>query len=71
MYPSIFSLSVANIGHLKSRVSGLLHVGIVGGAIIPMCQSIIADTMGIRLSYLLPASLYLIVVLYTVVFSSR
>lgn len=66
MYPSIFSLAVKNLGSLKSKGSGLLHTGVVGGAIIPLVQGIIADHTGVLASYWLPAALYSFIVFYAV-----
>ena len=64
MYPSIFSIAVENLGPLKAKASGLLHMGIVGGAIVPLLQGILADHIGVVASYWLPAMLYVFICFY-------
>src|SRR5271155_1236706 len=41
MFPSIFSLGVAELGPLTGIGSGLLNMAIVGGAILPVIQGVI------------------------------
>src|SRR5215472_5176668 len=43
MFPSIFTLGVAELGPLTGDGSGILIMAIVGGAIIPVAQGWIAD----------------------------
>ena len=38
MFPTIFSLGVAELGPLTGNGSGLLNMAIVGGAILPVIQ---------------------------------
>jgi len=38
MFPSIFSLGVAELGSLTVSGSGILNMAIVGGAILPVAQ---------------------------------
>ena len=38
MFPTIFSLGVAELGPLTGNASGLLNMAIVGGAVLPMIQ---------------------------------
>ncbi len=54
MFPSIFTLGVAELGPLTGDGSGVMIMAIVGGAIIPVAQGWIADHIGIP-SRLLPA----------------
>lgn len=58
MFPVIFSLSIAGLGKITSRASGLLVMMIVGGAIIPLLQGILADTVGIHQSFLITVLCY-------------
>ncbi|WP_051901945.1 glucose/galactose MFS transporter, partial [Photobacterium sanctipauli] len=39
MYPVIFSLALAKVGHLKERASGMLVMAGAGGAIVPLIQT--------------------------------
>ena len=43
MFPSIFTLGVAELGPLTGDGSGIMIMAIVGGAIIPLAQGAIAD----------------------------
>src|SRR3984893_9013889 len=55
MFPTIFSLGVAELGPLTGNGSGLLNMAIVGGAILPLIQGVIADRVGIHHAFFLPA----------------
>lgn len=46
MWPAIFSLAIAGLGKYTSKGSGALMMGVVGGAIIPLAQGIMADAVG-------------------------
>lgn len=54
MWPSIFALAIAGLGKYASQGSAFLIMMILGGAIIPPVQGILADTSGIHLSYIVP-----------------
>ena len=54
MWPCIFSLSITGLGKYTSQGSSFLIMMILGGAIIPPVQGILADTSGIHLSYVIP-----------------
>src|ERR1700687_3845982 len=58
MFPSIFTLGINGLGSLTGKGSGLLIAAIVGGAIIPEIQGIIADRIGIHHAFFLPAICY-------------
>ncbi len=64
MFPSIFTLGIAGLGHLTSKGSGLLVMAIVGGAIIPELQGAIADRIGIHHAFVLPVLCYLYIAFY-------
>ncbi len=64
MFPSIFTLGIAGLGPLTSRGSGLLVMAIVGGAIIPYVQGLLADKIGIHHAFLLPVLCYLYIAFY-------
>jgi FHS family L-fucose permease-like MFS transporter len=64
MFPSIFTLGVAELGPLTGDGSGLLNMAIVGGAIIPVIQGYFADKMGIHHAFFLPVVCYLFIVYY-------
>jgi MFS transporter, FHS family, L-fucose permease len=51
MFPNIFTLSISGLGNQTSRGSGLLVMAIVGGAIVPLIQGLIADRFGVQASF--------------------
>jgi FHS family L-fucose permease-like MFS transporter len=64
MFPTIFSLGVAELGPLTGNASGVLNMAIVGGAILPVVQGIIADRVGIHHAFFLPVLCYLYILFY-------
>ena len=64
MFPTIFTLAVAELGPLTGRGSGLLVQAIVGGAVIPVLMGYLADRFGIHHSLLLPLLCYLFIIFY-------
>ena len=70
MFPSIFTLGVAELGPLTGDGSGVMIMAIVGGAIIPVAQGWIADHIGIHHAFFLPVICYLYI-LYFALSGSR
>jgi FHS family L-fucose permease-like MFS transporter len=64
MFPSIFSLGVAELGPLTGNGSGILNMAIVGGAILPVTQGVIADHLGLHHAFILPVICYLYILFY-------
>jgi len=64
MFPTIFSLGVAELGPLTGSGSGILTMAIVGGAVLPMIQGVIADHVGIHHAFFLPLLCYLYILFY-------
>jgi MFS transporter, FHS family, L-fucose permease len=67
MFPTIFSLGEAELGPLSGTGSGLLNMAIVGGAIIPVIQGVIADHVGLHHAFVLPVLCYLYILYYALV----
>ncbi|MEQ3513889.1 sugar MFS transporter [Pseudoalteromonas sp. BZB3] len=61
MFPTIFSLAINKLGDAASHGAGLLCLAIVGGAIVPLFQGMLADVVGVQLSFLLPALCYVFI----------
>ena len=59
MFPTIFTLAVKGLGSLTSKGSGLVCQAIVGGALIPLLQGVVADMVGIQLSFIVPMLCYI------------
>jgi MFS transporter, FHS family, L-fucose permease len=64
MFPTIFSLGVAELGPLTGSGSGILTMAIVGGAVLPLIQGVIADHVGIHHAFFLPLLCYLYILFY-------
>jgi len=64
MFPTIFSLGVAELGPLTGNGSGVLNMAIVGGAIVPLIQGVIADHIGIHHAFFIPVTCYLYILYY-------
>jgi FHS family L-fucose permease-like MFS transporter len=71
MFPTIFSLALRDLGKYTSKGSGLLCLAIVGGAIIPVLQGKVADTIGLQISFVIPAVCYLFIAYYGLVGSQH
>jgi FHS family L-fucose permease-like MFS transporter len=58
MFPTIFSMALHGLGKFTGQGSGILCMAIVGGALVPFAQGLLADTIGLQLSFLVPAACY-------------
>jgi FHS family L-fucose permease-like MFS transporter len=64
MFPSIFTLGVAELGPLTGDGSGIMIMAIVGGALIPLAQGAVADRIGIHHAFFLPVICYLYILFF-------
>jgi MFS transporter, FHS family, L-fucose permease len=64
MFPTIFTLGIANLGKHTGEGSGVLCMAIVGGAIVPVIGGYVADLSTIAISFVVPAVCYLYIVYY-------
>jgi FHS family L-fucose permease-like MFS transporter len=64
MFPTIFTLGIANLGKHTGEGSGVLCMAIVGGAIVPVIGGYVADASTIAFSFIVPAVCYLYIVYY-------
>lgn len=58
MFPTIFALSIERLGPLTNKASSLLIMAIVGGALVPFLQGMLADRIGLQPSFVLPLLCY-------------
>jgi len=58
MFPTIFSLALQDLKQYTSQGSGILCLAIVGGAVLPLLQGMLADSLGIQLAFILPLLCY-------------
>jgi MFS transporter, FHS family, L-fucose permease len=66
MFPTIFSLAINRLKDATSHGAGVLCLAIVGGAIIPLLQGVLADLVGLQVSFILPIICYLFIVYYAI-----
>ncbi|MFK2903100.1 L-fucose:H+ symporter permease [Dyella ginsengisoli] len=64
MFPTIFALGIERLGPMTSKASSLLIMAIVGGALIPQLQGMLADRFGLQHAFVLPLACYLYIVFY-------
>ncbi len=64
MFPSIFTLGIEGLGPLTGEGSGLLIMAIVGGAIVPELQGLLADRVGLHHAFVLPVLCYLYILFF-------
>ena len=58
MFPNIFTLGIEKFGALTGKVSSLLVMAIVGGAVVPLLQGALADRIGPQQAFILPLLCY-------------
>ncbi|MEJ0103927.1 MAG: MFS transporter [Bacteroidota bacterium] len=66
VYPSVFSLSIEGAGNFTEKGSALVNTAVVGGAVFPPLQGLLADKLGVQISYLVPCACFIIIVAYGV-----
>ncbi|PFH52032.1 hypothetical protein AMATHDRAFT_74530 [Amanita thiersii Skay4041] len=65
-YPCIFTLGTKNLGVYTKRGSGLIVMGVGGGAWFPPAQAALGDRSDTRRSYLVPVAGYIVMTLYAI-----
>lgn len=71
MWSNIFTMAIEGLEDYTSQGSSLLVMGILGGALLPLLQGWIADEVGLRLSFIMPAFCYAYIVGYGVFYQIR
>lgn len=64
MWSNIFTLAINGLGKFTSQGSSLLVMMIVGGAILPLMQGLLADATGVHYSLFVPLVAYLYLLFY-------
>lgn len=68
MWGCIFTLAVAGLGKYTAQASGVFMIGVVGGAILPLLQGIMADASGSwRFTWLIVVVSEVVMLLYALV----
>jgi len=66
MFPTIFALSIKNLGPLTKRGSSLLVMAILGGAVLPAIMGRISDATNIQTAFVVPLVCYLYILYFAV-----
>jgi len=69
MFPTIFSLAIEDIGAFAGKGSALLNIAIVGGAVFPPIQGMVADSFSVKISYLVPMFCFVVITFYAFFFT--
>lgn len=64
MFPTIFALAISGLGPHTGQGSGIVCMAIVGGALVPVLQGALADSIGIQSSFVVAALCYAYVAWY-------
>lgn len=64
LFPTVFSLGIEGLGDFTEKGSALMNIAIVGGAIFPPIQGIMADAVGLQASYIVPAVCFAVIIAY-------
>ena len=67
MFPTIFALSLKNLGPLTKLGSSLLVMSIIGGAVCPAIMGLVSDASDIQHAFVVPLICYL----YVLYFAAR
>ena len=66
MFPTIFSLAIIKLGAATPQASGILCLAIIGGAVIPIFQGLLADAVGLQMSLSLALVSYTYIAFFAV-----
>ena len=66
MFPTIFALGVAGLGPMTSRGSGIISMAIIGGAVVPLLISWLADGASYQVGLIVAVICYLYIAWYGV-----
>jgi FHS family L-fucose permease-like MFS transporter len=69
MFPTIFSMALHRLGKLTGQASGILCMAIVGGALVPFAQGMVADALNVQKSFLVPTVCYAFILFYGLKFA--
>jgi FHS family L-fucose permease-like MFS transporter len=64
MWPNIFTIAIDGLGKYTSQGSSLLVMAILGAALVPLFQGILADIIGLQGSFIVPLLCYIYIMFY-------
>lgn len=71
LFPCIFSLGIEGAEAFTEKGSALINIAVVGGAVFPPLQGLLADAKGVQLSYLIPCFCVILIIGYGVFCARR
>lgn len=66
MFPTIFALSIKDLGPLTKRGSSMLVMAIIGGSIIPAVMGSVSDATNIQMAFVVPLVCYVYILYFAV-----
>ena len=67
VWPAIWPLALKGVGKFTSAASGILVMGIAGGAVIPLLYGTLAHSIGAHQAYWIALPCYLYILYYALV----
>jgi len=64
MWSNIFTLAIRGLGKYTSQGSSLLVMMILGGALLPLIQGAVADSVSLHMSFIVPVFSYIYLAFY-------
>ena len=64
MWSNIFTIAIDGLGKYTSQGSSLLIMAILGAALVPLIQGILADIIGLQASFIIPLLCYIYIMFY-------
>jgi len=64
MWSNIFTVAIDGLGKYTSQGSSLLIMAILGAALVPLIQGILADIIGLQASFIIPFLCYIYIMFY-------
>ncbi|MBD1422344.1 sugar MFS transporter [Sphingobacterium chuzhouense] len=71
MWSNVFTLGIHGLGKHTGQGASLLVMGILGGALVPIMQGLLADVVGLRQSFWIPGLCYVYVAVYGSMFIGK
>jgi FHS family L-fucose permease-like MFS transporter len=62
-------MALHQLGKFTGQASGILCMAIVGGALVPFAQGVVADNTGLQWSFFVPAACYAFILYFGLKFA--
>lgn len=71
MFPTIFAITIVGVGRASKMASSFMMMTPIGGAVGTLLMGVVADTMSMSASFIVPAAGYAFVLLYAVAAAAK